>query len=63
VRPAGASPSSIDNRGTCALRACVPKKVLVAAADAGQGARDLTGKSVSAGSLALDWPELMRFML
>jgi glutathione reductase (NADPH) len=39
----------------------VPKKILVSAADAVQGARDLTGKGVSAGSLALDWPELMRF--
>jgi pyruvate/2-oxoglutarate dehydrogenase complex dihydrolipoamide dehydrogenase (E3) component len=39
----------------------VPKKILVAAADGVQGARDLMGKGVSAGSLALDWPELMRF--
>ncbi|HEX9420861.1 MAG TPA: NAD(P)/FAD-dependent oxidoreductase [Methylomirabilota bacterium] len=63
-REAGWSVAIVDRQpfgGTCALRGCVPKKILVAAADAVQGARDLTGKGVSAGSLALDWPELMRF--
>ena len=63
-REAGWSVAAVDRQpfgGTCALRGCVPKKVLVAAADAAQGARDLTGKGVSAGLLALDWPELMRF--
>ena len=63
-REAGWSVAVVDRQpfgGTCALRGCVPKKILVAAADAVQGARDLTGKGVSAGSLALDWPELMRF--
>ncbi len=63
-REAGWSVAIVDRQpfgGTCALRGCVPKEILVAAADAVQGARDLTGKGVSAGSLALDWPELMRF--
>ena len=63
-REAGWSVAVVDRQpfgGTCALRGCVPKKILVAAADAVQGARDLTGKGVSAGSLTLDWPELMRF--
>src|SRR5262244_3327287 len=63
-REAGWSVAVIDRQpfgGTCALRGCVPKKILVSAADAVQAARDLTGKGVPAGSLAIDWPELMRF--
>ena len=63
-REAGWSVAVIDRRpfgGTCALRGCVPKKILVSAADAVQGARDLTGKGVPAESLTIDWPGLMRF--
>ena len=63
-REAGWSVAVVDRQpfgGTCALRGCVPKKILVSAADAVQGARDLTGKGVPAGSLTIDWPELMRF--
>ena len=47
--------------GTCALRGCVPKKILVSAAEAVQAARDLADKGVPAGSLTIDWPSLMRF--
>ena len=63
-REAGWSVAVIDRQpfgGTCALRGCVPKKILVSAADAVQGARDLTGKGLPAASLTIDWPELMRF--
>ena len=63
-REAGWSVAVVDRQpfgGTCALRGCVPKKILVSAADAVQAARDLTGKGVPAGSLTIDWPELMRF--
>jgi glutathione reductase (NADPH) len=63
-REAGWSVAVVDRRpfgGTCALRGCVPKKILVGAADAVQGALDLTGKGVPAGPLAIDWPELIRF--
>jgi len=54
----------VDSRpfgGTCALRGCVPKKILVSAAEAVHGARDMAGKGVPAGSLTIDWPELIRF--
>src|SRR5262249_41989116 len=47
--------------GPCALRGCVPKKILVRAAEAVQAARDLADKGVPAGSLTIDWPSLMRF--
>ena len=54
----------IDKRpfgGTCALRGCDPKKVLVGAAAALDAARLLSGKGVRAGALTIDWAELMRF--
>jgi glutathione reductase (NADPH) len=63
-REAGWSVAVVDRQpfgGTCALRGCVPKKILVGAAEAVGGARDLTDKGVPAGALALDWPGLMRF--
>jgi glutathione reductase (NADPH) len=63
-REAGWSVAVVDSRpfgGTCALRGCVPKKILVSAADAVQGARDLAGKGVPADTLTIDWPSLMRF--
>ena len=46
--------------GTCALRGCDPKKILVGAADAVDFARRMSGKGV-AGEARIDWPELMRF--
>jgi len=54
----------IDKRpfgGTCALRGCDPKKVLVGAAAAVDAARALAGNGVDVGGLMLDWPALMRF--
>jgi glutathione reductase (NADPH) len=47
--------------GTCALRGCVPKKILVSAAEAVHGARDLASTGVPASRLTLDWGPLMRF--
>lgn len=47
--------------GTCALRGCDPKKVLVGAAAAVDGARALSGKGVRPDGLAIEWAELMRF--
>jgi glutathione reductase (NADPH) len=63
-REAGWSVAVVDSRplgGTCALRGCVPKKILVSAADAVQAARDLADRGVPAGKLAIDWASLMRF--
>jgi glutathione reductase (NADPH) len=54
----------IDKRpfgGTCALRGCDPKKVLVAAAAAVDAARALAHRGVRPDGLALDWPAVMRF--
>src|SRR5260370_26415938 len=63
-REAGWTVVVIDSRpfgGTCALRGCVPKKILVGAAEAVQGARNMAGVGVPAASLRLDWPALIRF--
>ena len=46
--------------GTCALRGCDPKKVLIGAAEAVDLHRRMRGRGV-AGHAELDWPELMRF--
>ncbi len=52
---------SLPFGGTCALRGCDPKKVLVEAADLVDWSRRMEGKHTVAGSLTINWPELMRF--
>lgn len=47
--------------GTCALRGCDPKKVLVGAAAAVDAGRSLSGKGVRPNGLGIDWAELMAF--
>ena len=47
--------------GTCALRGCDPKKVLVGAAEAIDWTRRMKGMGIHAAELQIDWPELMRF--
>ncbi len=62
-RQAGWSVALVDSRpygGTCALRGCDPKKVLVGAAETIDAARRLRGKGVE-GELRIAWPELMQF--
>ncbi len=54
----------IDSRpfgGTCALRGCDPKKVLVGAADLIDWTRRMEGKGISSKSTEIAWQELMRF--
>jgi glutathione reductase (NADPH) len=46
--------------GTCALRGCDPKKVLVGGARVVDHARRMSGRGVG-GQLQVDWPELMAF--
>jgi glutathione reductase (NADPH) len=63
-RAAGWSVALIDRRplgGTCALRGCDPKKVLVAAASAVESVRLLSEKGVRAGGTAIDWARLVGF--
>ena len=63
VREAGWSVAVIDEKpfgGTCALRGCDPKKMLVAAAEAIDAQRRMKGHGVD-GEVRIDWPELMAF--
>ena len=63
-REAGWTVAVVDSRpfgGTCALRGCVPKKILVGAAEAVHHARDMAAIGVPAAGLTIDWPALMRF--
>ena len=63
-REAGWSVAVVDYRpfgGTCALRGCVPKKILVGAAEAVHHARNMAAIGVPAATLTIDWPALMRF--
>jgi glutathione reductase (NADPH) len=63
-RDAGWQVAIVDSRpfgGTCALRGCDPKKVLVGAAEALDWTRRMSGKGIQAGKLQIDWPDLMRF--
>src|SRR6201988_1721889 len=62
-RQAGWTVAVVDSNpfgGTCALRGCVPKKILVGSAEAVHGARDMADKGVPAGRLAIDCPSRMR---
>lgn len=63
-RTAGWSVALIDSQplgGTCAVRGCDPKKVLVAATEALDWTARLEGKGVRAAEARIDWRELMHF--
>jgi len=63
-RSAGWTVAVVDSLpfgGTCALRGCDPKKVLVGAADLLDWSRRMKEKHAVKGDLEIDWPELMRF--
>ena len=63
-RSAGWQVAIVDSRpfgGTCALRGCDPKKVLVGAADVFDWARRMKDRGLQAEKLQINWQELMRF--
>src|SRR3989475_4559713 len=63
VRAAGWSVAVIDFRpfgGTCALRGCDPKKMLVSGAEAIDFASRMRGHGI-AGEIDIDWPDLIAF--
>ncbi|TMC86301.1 MAG: NAD(P)/FAD-dependent oxidoreductase, partial [Chloroflexi bacterium] len=63
-REAGWSVAVVDYHpfgGTCQLRGCDPKKVLVGVSDLVDWSRRMQGKGVSAPGLSLSWPDLIRF--
>lgn len=63
VRDAGWNVAVIDEKpygGTCALRGCDPKKMLIAGAEVIDGFNRMEAKGVT-GSVGIDWPELITF--
>ncbi|WP_188053913.1 dihydrolipoyl dehydrogenase family protein [Sphingosinithalassobacter sp. CS137] len=63
VRGAGWSVAVIDEKpfgGTCALRGCDPKKMLVAGAEVIDAERRMQGKGI-AGDVHVDWADLIAF--
>ena len=63
-RAGGWQVAIIDSRpfgGTCALRGCDPKKVLVGASEVVDWSRRMKGKGVNGDAVRIEWPELMRF--
>ena len=63
VRAAGWSVAVIDHLpfgGTCALRGCDPKKILISGAEVIDMTRRMHGRGVT-GELAINWPDLMAF--
>jgi glutathione reductase (NADPH) len=62
-RSAGWNVTIVDSRpfgGTCALRGCDPKKVLVDVTEVIERSLQLAGKGVADG-VKIDWPALMQF--
>jgi len=63
-RSAGWSVAVVDHLpfgGTCQLRGCDPKKVLVGVADAIDHSRRMRGKGIGGGEPAIAWDELIKF--
>jgi glutathione reductase (NADPH) len=63
VRAADWTVAVIDHHpfgGTCALRGCDPKKLLISGAEAVDGVRRMRGRGVE-GDVRIEWPELIAF--
>jgi glutathione reductase (NADPH) len=63
-RRAGWQVAVVDSRpfgGTCALRGCDPKKVLVGASEVIDWTRRMKGKGIDGDAVRIEWGELMRF--
>lgn len=63
VRAAGWTVAVIDEKpfgGTCALRGCDPKKMLIAGAEVIDGKRRMSGNGVD-GDVRINWSELIAF--
>lgn len=55
-----ASIDSLPFGGTCALRGCDPKKMLIAVTEGVEWARNLDGKGLEAQA-SIDWPDMIAF--
>ena len=58
--PTGRAVSAGASSGTCALRGCDPKNMLIASAETVDSVGRMRGRGV-AGDVRIDWPELIAF--
>ncbi len=56
-----ASVDSLPYGGTCALRGCDPKKMLVGVTEALDWARRMTGRGLRSSELEIDWADMIAF--
>ena len=56
-----ASVDSLPYGGTCALRGCDPKKMLVGVTEALDWARRMTGRGIRSSELEVDWADMLAF--
>ncbi len=56
-----ASVDSLPYGGTCALRGCDPKKMLVGVTEAWDWSRRMTGKGLRSSGLEIDWADMIAF--
>jgi glutathione reductase (NADPH) len=64
MRAAGWSVAAVDSRhfgGTCSLRGCDPKKVLVGVAELVDWGRRMQGSGISAPAPTLAWSDMIAF--
>ncbi len=64
TREAGWNVAVVDSRpfgGTCQLRGCDPKKMLVGVSELVDWSHRMQGKGVSAPALSIEWQEMIRF--
>jgi glutathione reductase (NADPH) len=47
--------------GTCALRGCDPKKIMVAVTEGVEWAANIAGKGLVANDTSIDWPDMIAF--
>jgi len=63
-RAAGWTVAVVDSRpfgGTCALRGCDPKKILVGGTEAVEWVRRFSDKGIESSNTRIEWPRLMAF--
>jgi glutathione reductase (NADPH) len=56
-----ASVDTLPYGGTCALRGCDPKKMMVAVSEGVDWSENMSGKGLEAENIAINWPDMLAF--